>query len=80
MRFCGNTTFQETEAVKDKRRKIDCFKCRHFYITWDKSFPYGCMAIGFKAKNMPSEEVYAASGEECLSCEKKTGSHRKTYK
>jgi hypothetical protein len=48
------------------REKIDCFKCRHFYITWDKSFPKGCEAIGFKSEKMPSVVVYEASGIACL--------------
>ena len=48
------------------RKKIDCFKCEHFYITWDKRFPYGCRAMGFKTANIPSGDVCRASGEECL--------------
>jgi len=52
--------------------KIDCFKCKHFYITWDKGFPYGCKAMGFKTKNMPSDEVFKASAIECLKYEEKT--------
>ncbi|MEW6739089.1 MAG: uracil-DNA glycosylase [Nitrospirota bacterium] len=51
--------------------KIDCFKCKHFYITWDKGFPYGCKAMGFKTKNMPSDVVYQSSGMECLKYEEK---------
>jgi len=50
---------------------IDCFSCRHFFITWEKSFPYGCKALGFKSLRMPSAEVYNASGMECLRYEKK---------
>ncbi|BCB97274.1 hypothetical protein JZK55_21960 [Dissulfurispira thermophila] len=55
--------------------KIDCFKCKHFYITWDKGFPYGCRAMGFKTKNMPSDEVYKASTIECLKYEEKGKNH-----
>jgi len=50
---------------------IDCFSCRHFYITWDRRFPYGCKALGFKSRSMPSMEVYNASSQECLRHEKK---------
>ena len=53
-------------------RDIDCRKCRHYYITWDKKFPYGCKAIGFKSAKSPSLEVYAASGQVCLQFEDKT--------
>ncbi|MBN2654263.1 MAG: uracil-DNA glycosylase [Nitrospirae bacterium] len=45
---------------------INCFKCRHFYITWDKKFRYGCRAMGFKSYEMPSDEVLNASRVECL--------------
>jgi len=51
--------------------KIDCFKCRHFYITWDRQFPYGCRGLGFKSKNLPSDSVFKSSGLECLKYVKK---------
>ena len=43
----------------------------HFYITWDRHFPYGCKALGFKSRGMPSREVFNASAQECLRYEKK---------
>ncbi|MFO0751965.1 MAG: hypothetical protein U0411_01400 [Thermodesulfovibrionales bacterium] len=58
-------------------KKIDCFHCVHHYITWDRNFPYGCRAISFKAKRMPSEEVYRSSGEKCLAFSPKTKTVRK---
>ncbi len=42
-----------------------CKGCKHFYITWDKKFPYGCKALGFKSKKYPSLEVQLTSGIEC---------------
>jgi hypothetical protein len=50
---------------------VDCRKCRHYYITWDKKFPYGCKAAGFKSARMPAAEVLAASGRTCLSFQEK---------
>ncbi len=50
---------------------IDCFSCKHFYITWDRNFPYGCKALGFKSRSIPSAEVYKASARECLRYDKK---------
>ena len=44
----------------------DCFKCRHFYITHEKNFPYGCKAIGFKSKGISSGVVLQTSGMKCL--------------
>ena len=63
-----------------KRKGPDCFECVHFHITWDKHFPYGCRAMGFKTRGMPSEEVLRASGEHCLRYGEKTGpSARKVH-
>jgi hypothetical protein len=54
-----------------KPEKIDCFQCRHFFVTWDKKFPRGCRALGFKSKGMPSQMVFQASGMQCLKFERK---------
>lgn len=43
-----------------------CKNCKHFYITWDPKFPYGCKALQFKSKVLPSIEVRKHSGFECL--------------
>lgn len=48
---------------KDKR---DCFKCQHFFVTWDANSPRGCKAFGFKTRKLPSLEVLKASGQACL--------------
>ena len=44
---------------------VSCRRCRHYYVTWDKHFPNGCRAIGFKSKSSPSSRVLTASGIEC---------------
>ena len=45
--------------------KIDCRKCVHFFVTWEKNCPYGCKAYGFKGPQMPSIVVKSSSGESC---------------
>jgi hypothetical protein len=55
-------------AGKDK---IDCFRCKHFYVTWDERHPKGCRAMGFKSREMPSVVVFRSSGMECLRYEGK---------
>jgi hypothetical protein len=50
----------------DKANYINCFKCKFFSITWDKDKPYGCNALGFKSKRLPSIEVYKSSGQKCM--------------
>jgi len=54
-----------------KEKKINCFDCISFYITWDEKFPRGCKAMGFKSREMPSAVVYKSSGSECLKFRKK---------
>jgi len=49
-----------------KTNSIDCFKCRHFYITWEANQSRGCKAFGFKTRMMPSLVVFETSGAECL--------------
>jgi len=44
----------------------NCFKCQHFFITYDKKFPYGCNAFSLKSRVMPATEVYHSSGHACL--------------
>nr|WP_144544488.1 uracil-DNA glycosylase [Cytobacillus oceanisediminis] len=52
-------------------QRIDCFKCKNFYVTWDRTHPKGCKAFQFKTSLMPAMEVFRASGHPCLRFEKK---------
>ena len=54
-----------------KKGKISCFQCKHFFITWDKNFPRGCRALGFKSRQMPDRVVRNASIMNCLKFEEK---------
>ena len=45
---------------------INCRRCRYYYVTWDKKFPYGCKAMGFKTARLPSLDGIHASGSPCL--------------
>ncbi|MEK6557436.1 MAG: uracil-DNA glycosylase [Candidatus Margulisiibacteriota bacterium] len=55
-----------------------CTACRHFYITWDATFPYGCRALGFKSKHVPYHEVRTASDLACQFFKEKTSSNKET--
>lgn len=44
----------------------NCFSCQYFHITHDPRFPYGCRAAGFKSRLLPSIEICASSGIDCL--------------
>ena len=50
---------------------IFCWQCKHYYVTWDKNFPHGCKAMGFKSKAVPAVMVRNASDRECLLFTKK---------
>lgn len=52
--------------------RIDCMKCKHFFVTWDPNMPRGCRAFGFKTRSLPSVEVLSSSGQPCMSYERKT--------
>jgi hypothetical protein len=45
--------------------KINCLKCKYYYITWDPAFPKGCKLFGFKSLNLPSMLVKQSSGLPC---------------
>ncbi|WP_029407700.1 hypothetical protein [Thiomicrorhabdus sp. Milos-T2] len=49
-----------------KTNPIDCFSCKHFYVTWDANNPRGCKAFGFKTRRLPSDVVLETSGDDCL--------------
>ncbi|MGA1868859.1 MAG: uracil-DNA glycosylase [bacterium] len=57
-------------------RDVNCYKCHYFYITWDKNFPYGCKAMGFKTKKTPSAMVRESSGFVCQSFKKKCSARK----
>ncbi len=44
----------------------NCYKCRHFVITWEAGRGYGCRAMGFKSPYLPSLVVQRESGMPCL--------------
>jgi hypothetical protein len=52
--------------------KSKCQDCRHFYITWDQSAPYGCKLFQMKTKLYPNQIVKAAGSGECEGYEAKT--------
>lgn len=54
-----------------KQQKVNCFKCKYFYTTWDVRFPRGCKAYGFKLKQIPSDYVLQVSGHACMKFEEK---------
>ncbi|MDR2029341.1 MAG: hypothetical protein LBP93_07380 [Treponema sp.] len=54
-------------------RPPDCLKCVYFKITWEPAFPRCCTVFGIKCRNLPSAEVFRATGCHCPSFQLKEG-------
>jgi len=59
-------------AIPD--RAPDCFKCSHFRITWEPSFPRACTLFGVKCRNLPSMEIFLSTGKHCFAFKEKPNS------
>ncbi|MBE2918773.1 uracil-DNA glycosylase [Anoxybacillus flavithermus] len=51
--------------------RINCYACKHFYVTWDPQLSRGCRAFGFKSVALPSIVVKQSSGAPCMKFVKK---------
>ncbi|MDL2228969.1 hypothetical protein LJC14_01835 [Treponema sp. OttesenSCG-928-L16] len=56
-----------------RQRAPDCLKCVYFKVSWDPSFPRSCTVFGIKSRNLPSIEVFRATGYHCPSFKIKEG-------
>ncbi|MCP3899749.1 MAG: uracil-DNA glycosylase [Desulfobacteraceae bacterium] len=56
----------------NEKNNIRCHHCQHFFITWEVDHPYGCHAMNFKSKQIPSAVVFKSSGEKCMLFKAKT--------
>ena len=63
-------TGSAADAVSSDRL-ADCNSCAHFFITWNKRFPFGCRAMGFMTSNSPSKDVFEVEGRDCLAYKNK---------
>jgi hypothetical protein len=54
-------------------RNPNCLECEYFRITWNNDFPRSCTIFEFKTRNLPSAEVFNATGERCPSFKLKEG-------
>ena len=43
----------------------DCWKCKHFAVSWDPKLPYLCRLMGFKSRSLPAIEIIRADGKPC---------------
>jgi hypothetical protein len=56
-----------------ENKNPNCLQCVHFKITWDSSYPRACEMFGFKGQNLPSAEVFNATGQCCPAFSLKDG-------
>ncbi|MDX9898811.1 MAG: hypothetical protein RBT62_07820 [Spirochaetia bacterium] len=54
-------------------RAPNCLQCSYFRVTWDQNYPRSCLMFDIKTRNMPSAEVFAATGLHCPSFKRKEG-------
>ncbi|MFT7859541.1 MAG: uracil-DNA glycosylase [Sulfurimonas sp.] len=52
-------------------KRINCRRCKYYYVTWEANQPHGCKAYGFKSKQLPSMVVFSSSGHDCSLFEEK---------
>ena len=45
--------------------QIACGKCEFYYVTHDKTRPWGCKKFNFKSTRLPSQEVKQSTGMDC---------------
>jgi hypothetical protein len=56
-----------------RQKAPNCLTCTYFKVSWDPAYPRSCTVFGIKTRNMPSAEVFAATGIHCPSYERKPG-------
>ena len=49
-----------------------CYRCIHYFVTWEVNYPHGCRAMGFKSRRLPMIDVRRImQGTICLAFEQK---------
>ena len=51
------TSTMSVNDINEEVLSASCCNCKHYYVAWDKDFPYGCKAVGFKSRTYPPLEV-----------------------
>jgi len=46
-------------------RAPNCLKCAYFFVSWDPGFPRACRVFSLKSRQLPSYEVFLATGRHC---------------
>ncbi|HIP20678.1 MAG TPA: uracil-DNA glycosylase [Sulfurimonas sp.] len=46
-------------------KRINCRRCKYYFVTWEPHKPHGCRSYGFKSQIIPSMVVFQSSGVAC---------------
>ncbi|MDR2942425.1 MAG: hypothetical protein LBV17_07535 [Treponema sp.] len=65
--------YDDSADIKIPSRPPNCLKCAFFKVTWDPAFPRSCEIFSIKCGNLPSAEVFRATGANCPSFKLKEG-------
>lgn len=52
--------------MEGNKKRINCFHCKFFFLTWKPHRPYGCKAFSMETKMLPSRHVFLESRKKCL--------------
>ena len=47
------------------RKKVDCYSCQHFELTYQLPLNKICQSFGFKSEELPAIIVYKSTGHIC---------------
>ncbi|MCL2319547.1 MAG: hypothetical protein FWC45_05630 [Treponema sp.] len=72
--MAGNSrNFDKAREANIPQSAPDCFRCKHFRITWEPAFPRSCTLFGVKCRNLPAMEIFLSTGKHCFAFEGKMG-------
>ncbi|QGG47230.1 Uracil-DNA glycosylase [Heliorestis convoluta] len=66
-------TNKDNRPIAREKKRINCLRCEHFYITWEDRHPRGCRLLNFKTAHMPSLVVFQSCGHPCTGFQEKKG-------
>ena len=61
-------------------KQTNCNNCIHFYVTYKRSFPYGCRAFGIVSKKNPYLEIKKVSSTNCALFSKRIKNDKINFK
>lgn len=54
-----------TNTAEVPERRVDCFACKHFLVTYQPQWPYACRSFNIRSKSLPSIQILRTTGSLC---------------